>query len=67
MKFNKDGIQDLSKGKVTSKVGYNKKAVPIDPDILCDIINNGGQGYVISQSVLDTGVQCAEIRIYFKP
>lgn len=68
MKYNPKKIEDLSKGKMTSKVGYQKGTFITDLDQLADIIKNGGQIEIKSQEIRqikDTTVQVIECRIYF--
>jgi len=66
MKYNPQN-KDLSKGKMTKKAGYMKGTTLDDVNPIIDIIANGGQVHLISQSILSNGAECAEVKIYFMP
>lgn len=68
MKWNPDQIADLSKGKMTQKVGYHKGTFITDTDVLADIVKNGGQVEFKAREIRDIKgivVQVIECRIYF--
>ena len=67
MKYNPQN-KPLNKGKVVKKANYKKGSMVDDGnEALIDILKNGGQVEVLSQSHLDTGVEVAQINIYFYP
>ena len=64
-KYNPEG-KDLTKGKMVQKVGYVKGTSITELDKVVDILQNGGQADMISQEVLNTGVQVMTVKIYFQ-
>ena len=67
-KYNPTNIQDLSKGKVQSKVGYRKGTFLHNIDDLVDVIKNGGQVEVKAEEVRELNghkISVIECKIYF--